>query len=417
MGVFRRVGFFLILGVLLGIALTVGILQAQPAFVGGKISAAPAAQETTTSAQTARAQTQQLPPTQSVYDQDVVVSVYEKVSPAVVNITSNVSIASRIPNRTPIPPGAPNQPEPQDIPYGSGSGVIIDREGRIVTNNHVVEGSRSLDVTLADGTTLPASVLGTDPSSDLAVIKVDLPAGLLESGKIAVAQMGDSDKLKVGQLAIAIGNPFGYEHTVTVGVVSGLGRHIPSDGSRPIRGGIQTDAAINPGNSGGPLLNAAGEVIGINSAIESPVRGSVGVGFAVPINTVKKNLDALIAGREIQHPWLGITGQQVTSRLNERLGLGVQRGVYVVQVAPNSPAEKAGLKGALAAGRTVPSDPPKGGDVILAIDGRTVSKTEDIANYLDLQKTVGDSVTLTIKRANEELTLEVTLAAWPDELS
>lgn len=416
MGSVTRLGFFLVVGIVLGVVMTIGILQAQPASISNTLAAAPATPQVVVSAQSAQPQTKQLPPTQGVFADDVVVSVYEKVSPAVVNITSNVSSSSRIPNRLPTPTPSPNSPAPPDVPYGSGSGVIIDSEGRILTNNHVVADSQSLDVTLADGTTLTAKVLGTDPGSDLAVIKVDLPTGLLESGKIAIARLGDSDALKVGQLAIAIGNPFGYDHTVTVGVVSGLGRDIPSDGSRPIRGGIQTDAAINPGNSGGPLLNAAGEVIGINSAIESPVRGSVGVGFAVPINTVKKNLEALVTGAKITHPWLGIQGQQVTARLAEELGLSVQKGVYVAQVQANSPAEKAGLKGAVAPGRTVPQTLPKGGDVILSIDGRDVAKTEEIANYLDLKKSVGDVVKLTIKRGNEDVVLEVTLGPWPEQL-
>jgi len=219
-------------------------------------------------------------------------------------------------------------------------------------------------------------------------------------------------------LAIAIGNPFGFERTVTVGVVSGIGREIPSeDGSRPIRGGIQTDAAINPGNSGGALLNAAGEVIGINTAIESPVQGFVGVGLAVPVNTLKRSLDALIAGRKVEHPWLGISGLQVTPRLVEQLGLDLQKGVYVVQVLADSPAQKAGLKGAVPTGRPIPQNVPKGGDVILAVDGQDVIKVDQIAGYLDAQKKVGDTVQLKIKRGNEELIVDATLTPWPDSLN
>ncbi|HEX2987449.1 MAG TPA: trypsin-like peptidase domain-containing protein, partial [Chloroflexota bacterium] len=222
---------------------------------------------------------------QSILDEDTVVSVYEKLSPTVVNITSKG-----------IQVDTPLGQIPQQ---GAGSGVIIDDQGHILTNNHVVEGATELEVTLSNGDSVQGKLLGRDPGTDLAVIKIDV-----DKAKLTVAPLGDSNALKVGQLAIAIGNPFGLDRTVTVGVISSLGRtYASSTGSRPIRDMIQTDAAINPGNSGGPLLNSKGEVIGINSVIESPVRGSVGIGFAIPINTAQRILPDLIAGKSITHPW------------------------------------------------------------------------------------------------------------------
>ncbi len=334
---------------------------------------------------------------QSILDEDTVVSVYEKVSPAVVNITSK---GIRV-----------DTPLGQIPQQGAGSGVIIDDQGHILTNNHVVEGATELEVTLADGDSVQAKVLGRDPGTDLAVVQINV-----DKSKLTVAPLGDSSALKVGQLAIAIGNPFGLDRTVTVGVVSSLGRTYASDsGSRPIRDMIQTDAAINPGNSGGPLLNSRGEVIGINSAIESPVRGSVGIGFSIPINTAKRILPDLIANKNVSHPWLGISGAQVTSSLARQLGIPAE-GVYVVQVIPNGPAAKAGLKGA-GSQRNQGADVPKGGDVILSVDGKKVGKVEDISSYLDANKNPGDTVTLTIRRDGSQQDVKVTLAEWPANLN
>ncbi len=410
MGKVRRTGLYLVVGFVLGIALTIGLLQSQPGLVSNRLAAAPVAAEPAAAAASPQKVAQQPQSGQNPASEDALVAVYQKASPAVVTITSNVRLAS---GRT---PNSPTPPSPRDVPEGEGAGFIIDPQGRILTNNHVVQGAQSLDVALADGSTVTAKVLGTDPGNDLAVIQVDLPADALASGKIASVVLGDSDQVKVGQTAIAIGNPFGYERSLTVGVISGLGRDIPSDGSRPIRGGIQTDASVNPGNSGGPLLNSAGEVIGINTAIESPVRGSVGVGFAVPINAAKRSLDSLIAGTTIDHPWLGISGQQLTARLAEQLGLSVQKGVYIAQVIANSPAAKAGVVGAVAPDATIPLTLPKGGDIITAVDGTAVSTVDDIAGYIDSQKKVGDVVKLQVKRGGGDLTLEVTLGAWPANL-
>ncbi|MHB1005117.1 MAG: S1C family serine protease [Chloroflexota bacterium] len=401
---FRSLSVILAIGILLGVAATFGLLLSQAGPVVAPTLAAPATAEST-QAQTARALTQTATDATTkaqVFDENVIVGIYDRVSPAVVNITSNVLARSA------------NQGE-QEVPEGTGSGFIFDARGYVLTNNHVVSGAKSLDVTLADGTTLSGKVLGTDVASDLAVLKIDIPRSLLQSGKVTVAKLGDSDNLRAGQMAVAIGNPFGYDRTITVGIISGLNRELPTDANnRPIRGGIQTDAAINPGNSGGPLLNAAGEVVGINSSIESPVQGSVGIGFAVPINTAKRNLDTFIAGGQIQHPRVGILGYPISQRLAEQLGLPVQKGVYVVQVSANGPADKAGLKGAVAVNKQVPLDLPKGGDIITAIDGQEVVKIGQIAEYIEMRKRVGDTINLSVKHGNEDVTISLTLDAWPE---
>ncbi len=336
-----------------------------------------------------------------LYDESMLTSIYDAVSPSVVYITNNLVL-----NRA---------SSEQLVPTGAGSGFLIDARGYVVTNNHVIEDADSLDVTFADGTTLSGKVLGADPDSDLAVIKVELPDGLLNSGKIAVASLGDSDSLRPGQLAVAIGNPFGLQRTITLGIISGLGRELDTGDPdrRPIRGCIQTDAAINPGNSGGPLMNSAGQVIGINTAMRSPVQGSVSIGFAVPVNTLKKNLETLVAGGQVQHPRIGIVGYPVTQRLADQLGLKLTKGVYVVQVIADSPAQQAGLRGAVAANASVSGMPPAGGDIITAIDGREVAMIGHVAEYIEMQKSVGEQVTLTVNRDGEELQIAVTLDAWP----
>ncbi len=322
----------------------------------------------------------------------VVSSVYDRVSPAVVNVTTTTATTAL---------GSSLQ--------GTGSGFIVDKEGRILTNYHVVKDTRKLEVTLADGTKAQATVLGTDSGNDLAVIDVDLPAE-----KLTVAELGDSSLVRVGELAIAIGNPYGLTGTVTTGVISAKGRSYPADSGRTIRDMVQTDAAINPGNSGGPLLNSDGEVIGINTAIESPVGASVGIGFAVPVNTAKQYLSRMVAGEQIQHPWLGVSTVTVTSELASQLGLSVQEGILVAQVSQGSPAASAGLRGAIPQIRGATASPSAGGDVITAIDGRKVGDAEDLSDYLNT-KQVGDQVTFSVVRGKEQVSVLAKLAAWPDE--
>ena len=259
-----------------------------------------------------------------------------------------------VPPNTPNMPGAPNG---QQVPRGEGTGFIVDGDGHIVTNNHVVEGASQVSVVLSDGTRLQAEVVGRAPDSDLAVLKASIPAD-----KTAIAALGDSDARRPGRPG------GGHRDAVRPGADPDRGdreRRQPglrAGRGRPMRGLIQTDAAINPGNSGGPLLNAAGEVIGVTTAIESPVGGNVGVGFAVPSNTVKRLLPQLKAGQTIQHPWLGISGIALDADVAREAGLpaDVTQGVVVATVAPDSPAAKAGLRGGNPAARGPPPAPRRG---------------------------------------------------------
>jgi len=296
---------------------------------------------------------------------------------------------------------------------GSGSGIVIDEEGHILTNNHVVSGADAIEVRFEDGTLIDARTVGSDPSNDLAVIKVD-PTGL----DLTVAQLGDSTALQVGDPVLAIGNPFNLEGTLTQGIVSGLDRTFSSGGNaRPIRNMIQTDAPVNPGNSGGPLINSRGEVVGINTLIENPTGDNVNVGiaFAVSSEAAKRSLPEMLAGATVAHPWLGIAGQELTPALARQLDLGVERGVYVTVVAPDSPAEAAGLRGAFASQEEAAQSeqPAPGGDVIVGVDGRDMSGIEDLAAFLDQNKNPGDTVELRVVRGSDELSVEATLAQWP----
>lgn len=395
-----------LVSMLVGAAAVLVYLQSQPATLLSPVgSPAPAASQPAAPAQSMATR-------EAIFDDNVVVSVYERVSPSVVYITTRgPARASAAPTPSPRLPN-PQLPVPPIPQRGAGTGVIVDGQGYILTNNHVVDNAQTVNVTLASGENLSAKVLGRDPGNDLAVVKVEA-----DKDKLVPAKLGDIEGLKVGQIAIAIGSPFGLERTVTVGVISSLGRTFAtSSGTRPLRNLIQTDAAINPGNSGGPLLNSKGEVIGINTAIESPVQGSVGVGFAVPVNAAKKALPDLMAGKAVRHPWLGISGSPVTGELAKTLGVD-PGGVYVAEVIPGGPAEKAGIKGAAGHGEsTTPTEVPKGGDVILAVDGKKVNKVEEISSYLDT-KSPGDTVTVTVRREGQTTEVQVTLAEWPEQLS
>jgi serine protease Do len=316
--------------------------------------------------------------------------VYEQVRPSVVQINTSAGRGE-----------------------GTGTGIVIDEGGNILTNNHVVDGARTIEVHFADGSTSPATVVGTDPANDLAVIQVSDP-----DAPLTPAAIGDSDSLRTGDQVLAIGNPFSLEGTLTQGIVSGLDRTYASGGgTRPIRGMIQTDAPINPGNSGGPLLNCKGEVIGINTLLENPTgqNVNVGVAFAVAINTAKGSLNDLLAGQTVSHPWLGIGGLDVTPALAQELGLDTESGVYVTLVSNGSPAEQSGLEGAFASENQAAAseDVPPGGDVITEVDGQPVSGIEELAAYLDEQKAPGDSVELSVIRNGENLSLTAQLAEWP----
>jgi 2-alkenal reductase len=302
--------------------------------------------------------------------------------------------------------------------FGSGSGFVIDRDGRIVTNNHVIDGANEINVTFWDGTVATAKLIGTDPYSDLALIQVTL-----ESAKLLPLPLGDSDQVKVGQRVIAIGNPFGLVGTMTVGIVSGKGRTLPADVSASSSSSfsnpdiIQTDAAINPGNSGGPLLNSLGEVIGVNSAIrtDGTNRANSGVGFAVPVNTVKRVIQQLQDKGSVSYPYLGVSVDNhfTTGELAAALKLPVTKGVIISAVVDGGPAERAGLRGGNQQ-VTVRGIPVRsGGDIITAIDGEAINSFDEMIAHLAARKQVGQTVTVTILRGAETLQVLVTLAERP----
>jgi len=284
-----------------------------------------------------------------------------------------------------------------------------------VTNNHVVEDATEITVIFHDGTTVPAVVVGTDVNSDLAVIKVDVPADELDPVEVA-----DPTEIKVGQLAVAIGNPYGLEGTMTVGFVSALGRSLAVDtysttGSYTIPDIIQTDAPINPGNSGGVLVDDEGRLVGVPTAIESTTGSNSGIGFAVPSAIVQRVVPALIDEGAVKYSWLGITGTTLTSDLAEAMDLQRdQRGALVLKVTSGSPAEKAGLQGSDAQVSLDGEQADAGGDVIIAIEGQSVEDFDDLVSYLVGSTNVGDEVTLTILRDGSEQTVDVTLAARPE---
>jgi serine protease Do len=340
--------------------------------------------------------------------------IYAEVSPSVVNIQVVQGAEATSPS-APAIPGFPSDPSvPQQ---GLGSGFVWDTQGHIVTNNHVVNGADKITVTFSDDTTVPAEVVGTDPNSDLAVIKVDVAPERLHP-----VQMADSTQIRVGQLAVAIGNPFGLEGTMTVGFVSALGRSLPVASSNMLAPSytipdiIQTDAPINPGNSGGVLVNDEAQLIGVPTAIESPVRANAGIGFAVPSAIVQKIVPELIEVGAVQYPWLGISGTSLNSELAEAMSLDAdQRGVLVVDITSESPAEKAELR---ASDRQVELDGGQarvGGDVIVAINGQQVHDFDDLVAFLVRSTSVGDTVELAVLRDGHEETIEVTLAARPGE--
>jgi len=321
-------------------------------------------------------------------EEQLVTSLYAKVSPAVVCITA-----------------------PERFGECIGSGFVIDLEGHVVTNDHVAQAADELLVTLADEHTVPAQVVGSDPGSDLAVLKIDVPAD-----NLTVAELGDSNSLQVGQRAIAIGNPFGLERTITTGVISSLGRTLSRDDSDfQIAEVIQTDAAINPGNSGGPLLDSQGRVIGVNSAIVSESGTNSGVGFAIPVDIVKRVVPELISQGGYRHPWIGVTGRSISPEMVEATALPVDTGVLVFSVEPGSPAAKAGLLGGDQ--EIVVSGVPMlaGGDIVIAIDQVEVKRFDDVVNYLAGHTSVGDTITLTVIRDGGQVQLSVTLEERPGD--
>lgn len=318
------------------------------------------------------------------------IEVYKKLSPGVVNVNSTSYARDFF-----------GYVEPRE---GSGSGSVIDQEGHILTNHHVIEGAQKVAVNFGGQRNYAATVIGRDPDTDLAVIKlVERPREPL-----TVVPLGDSDKLVVGQKVLAIGNPFGLDRTLTTGVISGLQRPIRARNGRPIEGAIQTDASINPGNSGGPLLDSQGRMIGINSQILSPSGASAGVGFAVPVNIAKRIIPQLLRSGEVRRPKLGIGTRDVETVRNQ-IELPVSESVLVLQVAPGGPAGNAGLRGLT---QTENGDWELG-DIIVGIDKEKIANTDDLYRLLDKHQ-IGQSVQLQIVRNGRRTSLTVRLTDTPD---
>jgi len=321
-------------------------------------------------------------------------AVYTQAGSAVVNVTSVTYAYDFFFN-----------PVPQE---GTGSGFVYDEEGHIVTNYHVIENAEELSVTLADGETYSAQIVGEDPTNDLAVIGIDaedLPQPI---------PLADSDALNVGQFVVAIGNPFGLERTLTAGVISSLGRVIRGPEQNFIGEVIQTDAAINPGNSGGPLLDLKGRLIGVNSQIVSPSQANAGVGFAVPANTVRRVVPELIARGRYPHPWLGIepislTAERARAFQEAGMEVPVDRGVLVLRVARGGPAEQAGIRGGDRVAQLGRYRVPVGGDIIIAINQEPVDDYQDLTVYLETETRVGDTIDVTFIRDGDAQTVQVTL--------
>lgn len=343
--------------------------------------------------------------------EQVMVNIYRDLLPSVVHIRVSSSLDTGLTS-----PGDPRLPLPQDprdfFQQGEGSGFVWDDDGHIVTNNHVIQDAERVTVTFADRVAIEATVIGTDPDSDLAVLE------LVESkADSRPAPLGDSDSLQVGQTAVAIGNPFGQQFTMTSGILSALGRTINSSNSVfSIPEVIQTDAPINPGNSGGPLLDRFGRVIGVNTQIISRSGVSSGVGFSVPINIAKRVIPALIEDGHYDYSWLGITGSSLRPEIAVHMELPKNTGgALIIQVSGGSPAEKAGLEGS---GDTFTLDGaefPSGGDVIVGIDGTTIDQMGDLIAYLVSNTQPGDTVVMDVIRGDEGLIeLDVTLGKRPD---
>lgn len=292
---------------------------------------------------------------------------------------------------------------------GVGSGFVFDKNGHIITNEHVVQNSDIITVTFLDGRSYNAEVVGVDAATDIAVIKVNVDPSLLKP-----IHIGDSSNLKVGMPVAAIGNPFGLSGTMTSGIVSALGRLLPQDTGFSIPDVIQTDAAINPGNSGGPLLNSRAEVVGINTAIQSGTGEFTGVGFSIPSNTIAKIVPKLISDGVFIHPWVGISGRDIDPALAAALNLVDARGFLVVNVVEGSPADKAGLKGSDETKEVDGVEYPFGGDVILAVDGKVVRKIDDILIHLQRYKSVGDEMVLEVLRDGRVTNFVVELDERPN---
>ena len=317
------------------------------------------------------------------------IEVFKQASPSVVHITNSRLVRTLY------------SLNPQEVPQGSGSGFIWNTDGYIVTNFHVIQQANRVIVTLQDGTSYDAVAVGVDPDKDLAVLKIDAPAA-----ELVPVSPGDSSLLEVGRKVIAIGNPFGLDTTMTVGVVSALGREIDSMSRRTIRDVIQTDAAINPGNSGGPLLNSLGQLVGVNTQIYSPSGANSGIGFAIPVNIIKRVIPQLITYGRVQTPILGITRLPQPDYYRELWGI---EGVIVLNVVEGTDPERLGMRGLTQAQR----GRIQLGDVVVEIDGQSVGNEDDYANIME-QHRPGDVVRVRTRRDNQLLDYDIELQAPPD---
>jgi S1-C subfamily serine protease len=331
-------------------------------------------------------------------------SIFKKVENSVVQITAKTPN----PNLQIIINGIPLSNKSTKL----GSGFVYDRQGHIITNTHVVDGASTADVTFVDGNTYRAKVIGKDPSSDIAVLQI---TDNFSPENLVPLLIVNSSSLQVGQQVIAIGNPFGLSDTMTTGIVSQMGRLLPNPDTRfATPGAIQTDAPINPGNSGGPLLNMLGQVVGINTAINSATGEFSGIGFAVPSNMIIKEISTIIKTGTYNHPWIGIVGAGLTPDIAQSVGLPRNsKGVVVASIQSRSPAEKAGLQGITLNNS---SNTQKVGDIITGIDGRHMRSIDDLISYVDLHKSIGDNVILTVNRHGKILNLNVGLDTRPTSL-
>jgi S1-C subfamily serine protease len=332
-------------------------------------------------------------------------AIFKRVENSVVQVTSKASN----PNIQIIINGNPLESQSTRL----GSGFVFDNQGHIITNYHVVGNAKTVDVAFVDGNSYNAKVIGTDPSSDIAVIQI---TDDFSAENVVPLTIANSSSLEVGQQIVAIGNPFGLSDTMTTGIVSQMGRLLPNPGTNfSTPNTIQTDAAINPGNSGGPLLNMQGQVVGINTAISSATGEFSGIGFAVPSSVIIREAQGLIKNGCYSHPWLGIAGGAITPDISQSAGLPRNyKGVVVASVQSGSPAEKAGLKGVT---QNDVSNTQQIGDIITGIDGRPLRSMDDLINYVDLHKSVGDNVILTVNRHDQIMNLNLVLQARPPSIN
>lgn len=327
--------------------------------------------------------------------ENLLVQLFNDASPSVVHITTTILDFDE--QMQPLPPQG-----------ATGSGFIVDTEGHVLTNNHVIAGATIVEVTWSNGETVAAEVVGADPSADLAVLRIDIPVD-----KGMVASLGDSDTLQVGQTAVAIGSPFGFQQTLTVGVISALGRTLQAqdDYGTEITGVIQTDAAVNPGNSGGPLFNSQGEVVGITTAIFTLGGGFEGIGFAIPINTAKSVMSELIETGFVVRPSLGVTGIPLSPGRSQFLGLSVDQGILIQKVRVGSTGEAAGIRVGTRAVNTPIGPVFVDSDILIEFGGEPVDSITTLSTLLK-QHEVGDDVKVTIVREGQRITLDVTIGQF-----